>query len=40
MVTSKFTNLIDLSDMPISWWNEIVMLGAKIAKEPEKYARM
>ena len=38
MVTSKFTNLIDLSDMPISWWNEIVSLGAKIAKEPEKYA--
>lgn len=38
MVTSKFTNLIDLNDMPISWWNEIVSLGAKIAENPENYA--
>lgn len=38
MVTSKFTNLIDLNDMPVSWWNEVVSLGAKIAKEPEKFA--
>ena len=38
MVTSKFTNLIDLNDMPVSWWNDVVSLGAKIAKEPEKFA--
>lgn len=38
MVTSKFTNLIDLNDMPVSWWNEVVSLGAKIADAPEKYA--
>lgn len=38
MVTSKFTNLIDLNDMPISWWDEIISLGTKIADEPEKYA--
>ena len=38
MVTSKFTNLIDLNDMPVSWWDEIISLGEKIADSPEKYA--
>lgn len=38
MVTSKFTNLIDLNDMPVSWWNEIIELGKKIADSPEKYS--
>jgi aspartate carbamoyltransferase catalytic subunit len=38
MLTSKYTNLIDLNDMPVSWWNEVISLGAKIADEPQKYA--
>ncbi len=35
---SKFTNLIDLNDMPVSWWNEVISLGAKIADNPAEYA--
>lgn len=35
---SKFTNLIDLNDMPVSWWNEVISLGSEIADAPEKYA--
>ena len=35
---SKFTNLIDLNDMPAEWWDKVVSLGGKIADEPEKYA--
>lgn len=38
MVISKFTNLIDLNDLPISWWNDVVSLGAKISENPQKYA--
>lgn len=37
MVTSRFTNLIDLNDMPVSWWNEVISLGSEIADAPEKY---
>ncbi|MDE5742421.1 MAG: aspartate carbamoyltransferase, partial [Oscillospiraceae bacterium] len=36
---SKFTNLIDLNDMPVEWWNKIVALGKKIAESPEKYSQ-
>ena len=35
---SKFTNLIDLNDMPAEWWDKVVSLGGKIADAPEKYA--
>lgn len=35
---SKFTNLIDLNDMPVSWWNEVISLGSEIADAPEKYS--
>lgn len=38
MVTSKFTNLIDLNDMPVSWWNNVISLGSEIADNPKKYA--
>ena len=38
MVASRFTNLIDLNDMSVSWWNDVIALGSKIADEPEKYA--
>ena len=37
-MVSKFTNLIDLNDMPVKWWNKVVSLGAEIADDPEKYA--
>ncbi len=37
-MVSRFTNLIDLNDMPTEWWNEVVALGAKIADDPQKYA--
>ena len=35
---SKFTNLIDLNDMPVSWWNKVIELGAKISDNPSAYA--
>lgn len=35
---SKFTNLIDLNDMPVEWWNKVVSLGAEIADNPARYA--
>lgn len=38
MITSKFTNLIDLNDMPVEWWNEVLTLGAEIADNPCKFA--
>ena len=37
-MVSRFTNLIDLNDMPTEWWNEVISLGAKIADDPQKYA--
>ncbi len=37
-MVSRFTNLIDLNDMPTKWWNEVISLGAKIADDPQKYA--
>lgn len=37
-MSAKFTNLIDLSDMPVKMWNEVVELGAKISDNPEEYA--
>ncbi|MCH5348112.1 MAG: aspartate carbamoyltransferase [Oscillospiraceae bacterium] len=37
-MVSRFTNLIDLNDMPVDWWNKVVSLGAEIADAPEKYA--
>ncbi|MCH5192544.1 MAG: aspartate carbamoyltransferase [Oscillospiraceae bacterium] len=37
-MVSRFTNLIDLNDMPVDWWNKVVSLGAEIADDPEKYA--
>ncbi len=37
-MVSRFTNLIDLNDMPTEWWNSVVSLGAKIADDPQKYA--
>lgn len=36
---SKFTNLIDLNDMPVEWWNKVVALGKKIAESPEEYSQ-
>ncbi len=38
MLTSRYTNLIDLNDMPVSWWNEVLSLGSEIASAPGKYA--
>ncbi len=37
-MTSRFTNLIDLNDIPVAWWNEVLELGVKIADEPQKYS--
>ena len=37
-MNSQFTNLIDLNDLPVKWWKEIIELGIKISDEPEKYA--
>ena len=37
-MVSKFTNLIDLNDMPPEWWDAVVSLGGKIADDPGKYA--
>lgn len=34
-----FTNLIDLNDYPVSWWNEVVELGAKIKENPKAYSK-
>lgn len=36
---SEFTNLIDLNDMPVKWWNKVLSLGEKIADDPAAYAR-
>ena len=37
---SKFTNLIDLNDMPVQWWNEVINLGVEITDCPEKYSHL
>ncbi len=37
---SKFTNLIDLNDLPVSVWNEIITLGEEISDNPEKFSKM
>lgn len=39
MVLSNHTNLIDLNDMPVSWWNKVIALGSEIADAPEKYSK-
>ncbi len=36
---SEFTNLLDLNDYPVSWWNKVVELGALIKQTPAKYAK-
>lgn len=38
-MVSKFTNLIDLNDMPVEWWNKVIALGKKIAESPEEYSQ-
>lgn len=35
---SKFTNLIDLSDMPVKWCDKLLSLGEKIADDPAAYS--
>jgi aspartate carbamoyltransferase catalytic subunit len=35
---AKFSHLIDLSDYPVSWWKEVVELGAKIKEDPAAYS--
>lgn len=37
-MNSRFTNLIDLNDLPIEWWKDIIDLGVKISDAPEKYS--
>lgn len=37
-MTSKFTNLIDLNDMPVEWWNDVLNLGVEITDNPQQYA--
>lgn len=37
-MVSEFTNLIDLNDMPVKWWNEVLALGSEICDAPERYA--
>ena len=35
---SEFQHLIDLSDYPVSWWQNVVELGEEIKNNPEKFA--
>lgn len=35
---SKYQHLIDLNDYPVSWWSNIVKLGADMKENPQKYA--
>lgn len=37
---SEYLHLIDLSDYPVSWWNDIVELGEKIYNDPSKYSHV
>lgn len=38
MVNSRFTNLIDLDDMSVDWWLDVVKLASDIYDNPEKYS--
>lgn len=38
MITVPYINLIDLDDIPVSLWNDIINLGSKIADDPAAYA--
>lgn len=40
MVISRYANLIDLNDYPVSWWEKVVKLGAEIADDPAAYSGM
>ncbi len=37
-ITSGYTNLIDLNDHPVEWWNKIISLGSEIADNPDIYS--
>jgi aspartate carbamoyltransferase catalytic subunit len=39
-MTSRFTNLIDLNDMPPEWLADVLELGVKIADDPGAYSRV
>ena len=34
---ASYQHLIDLNDYPVSWWNQIVALGADIKEHPQRY---
>ena len=34
---ASYQHLIDLNDYPVSWWNQIVTLGADIHAHPQRY---
>ena len=38
MIVSDYVNLIDLSDHPAQWWENVIRLGTEIADDPQKYA--
>lgn len=38
MVVSRYANLIDLNDYPVSWWKNVVELGARISDDPSAYS--
>lgn len=40
MVMSRFTNLLDLNDMPSEWWINVVKRASDIIDNPEKYAKV
>lgn len=35
---TKYINLIDLNDYPVSWWNQLLELGHEIKENPENYS--
>lgn len=35
---SKFINLIDLNDYPVSWWNQLLELAHDIREDPDAYS--
>ncbi len=38
-MNKNHTNLIDLNDMPVSWWNQVIDLGAEISENPSDYSK-
>ncbi|MGN0605646.1 MAG: aspartate carbamoyltransferase [Oscillospiraceae bacterium] len=36
-MNSHYQHLIDLSDYPVSWWNQVIELGHQICKNPQRY---